>query len=81
VRADYDAGAKNVIFSTSPGKYSDTAVTATNLTLFWPLDHFGWRLQAQTNGLKTNWATFANSQVTNQVSRRLAGPMAVCSTG
>ncbi len=67
VRADYDAGAKNVVFSTSPTNIILASVTGTNLTLFWPLDHFGWRLQAQTNGLKTNWNTFANSQSTNQV--------------
>ena len=35
------------------------AVTAGSLTLSWPADHAGWRLEAQTNipgqGLSTNW--------------------------
>jgi hypothetical protein len=41
------------------------------LTLSWPTDHRGWRLQIQTNnspaGLSTNWVTWPNSQQTNQV--------------
>jgi hypothetical protein len=42
-----------------------------HLVLSWPADHTGWRLQIQTNnspaGLGANWATWANSQQTNQV--------------
>jgi hypothetical protein len=42
-----------------------------NLTLSWPLDHTGFRLQAQTNdlatGLGTNWVDVAGSTTTNQV--------------
>jgi autotransporter-associated beta strand protein len=42
-----------------------------SLTLSWPSDHTGWRLEAQTNtlasGLGTNWATVANSSDTNQM--------------
>ena len=41
------------------------------LALSWPADHIGWRLQIQTNnspaGLSTNWVTWPNSHVTNQV--------------
>jgi len=43
----------------------------TNLTLSWPADHTGWRLEIQTNtlqiGLSTNWAIFTGSAATNQV--------------
>ncbi len=42
----------------------------SNLSLFWPGDHTGWRLQAQTNppgsGLGTNWADVLGSAATNQ---------------
>jgi len=35
------------------------------LTLSWPPDHLGWRLQAQTNapgiGLRTNWVSVPGS--------------------
>ena len=41
------------------------------LTLGWPGDHIGWRLQVQTNdlaqGLGTNWADVAGSTGTNQM--------------
>ncbi|MDR3460039.1 MAG: Ig-like domain-containing protein [Verrucomicrobiae bacterium] len=50
------------------------SVSGTNLTLFWPADHTGWRLLAQTNNLangvsrNTNdWGTVAGSAGTNQV--------------
>ncbi len=43
----------------------------TNLTLSWPADHTGWRIQIQTNiftkGLGTNWVTLPGSTVTNKV--------------
>jgi hypothetical protein len=50
-------------------------ITATpsgsTLQLNWPLDHTGWTLQVQTNalnvGISNNWATVANSTLTNQV--------------
>ena len=43
-----------------------TAVVSGNiLTLSWPADHLGWRLEAQTNaltvGLSTNWFTWPGS--------------------
>jgi hypothetical protein len=70
VRADYVAGLKNAVFSTSPTNIL-FSVAGTNLTLSWPVNHFGWRLRAQTNsltkGLGTNWATVANSSSTNAV--------------
>jgi hypothetical protein len=43
----------------------------TNLTLSWPADHTGWRLEMQTNsvlqGLRTNWAAVGGSVATNSV--------------
>ena len=41
------------------------------LTLFWPADHTGWRLQMQTNslltGLGTNWIVVLGSNLTNSM--------------
>jgi autotransporter-associated beta strand protein len=41
------------------------SVSGRILTLSWPADHLGWRLQVQTNslttGLGTNWSTWPNS--------------------
>jgi autotransporter-associated beta strand protein len=46
-------------------------VSGANLTLSWPTDHTGWRLQAQTNalsgGLGTNWADVSGANQTNNV--------------
>jgi len=45
--------------------------SAGQLTLSWPADHTGWRLQIQINahnGLGTNWTTVPNSQTTNQIA-------------
>jgi hypothetical protein len=43
----------------------------TNLTLSWPADHTGWRLEIQTNtlaqGLGTNWVAITSSVATNRV--------------
>jgi len=48
----------------------------TNLTLSWPADHTGWRIQVQTNalnkGIGTNWVTLTGSAATNQVNIRIA---------
>lgn len=42
------------------------------LTLSWPADHTGWRLQAQTNstgsGLGTNWVDLTGASTTNQIA-------------
>jgi autotransporter-associated beta strand protein len=54
---------------------SPTNIVATfngaNLTLTWPMDHTGWRLQVQTNNLATglgaNWVDVPNSTSTNQI--------------
>ncbi|HEX7654267.1 MAG TPA: autotransporter-associated beta strand repeat-containing protein [Verrucomicrobiae bacterium] len=49
-----------------------SSVSGGILTLSWPADHTGWRLQAQTNtlakGLGTNWVDVAGSATTNQVA-------------
>ena len=47
------------------------ALTNSNWTLSWPVDHIGWLLQAQTNtvrvGISTNWFTVTGSGSTNKV--------------
>ncbi len=57
------------VISTSPVTMSNNR-SGNLLTLSWPTDHTGWRLQAQTNsaGLSTNWFTVPNSIVTNQMN-------------
>jgi autotransporter-associated beta strand protein len=49
-----------------------TSVSGNTLTLTWPADHTGWRLQVQTNtlgvGLYTNWTDVAGSTTTNSVN-------------
>jgi autotransporter-associated beta strand protein len=46
-------------------------VIGNNLTLTWPSDHTGWRLQVQTNlpnaGLGTNWVDVSASTLTNMM--------------
>lgn len=48
-----------------------TSVSGNTLTLSWPADHIGWRLQVQTNslatGLNTNWSDVAGAAATNSV--------------
>ncbi len=52
----------------------DVSMSVSNgvLTLSWPADHLGWRLQVQTNdlaaGLSTNWFDVPGSATTNSVS-------------
>jgi hypothetical protein len=56
--------------NTAPANLTMTTLNNTNLSLQWPGDHTGWRIQAQTNpvtvGLSKNWATLAGSSLTNQ---------------
>ena len=50
------------------------SVSAGNLTLSWPQDHTGWRLQVQTNNISgTNWVTVPGSTSTNSVVVPVAG--------
>jgi autotransporter-associated beta strand protein len=48
------------------------SVSGNSLTLAWPADHLGWRLEAQTNslsvGLGTNWVTVADSTNRTQIT-------------
>ncbi|HET7873016.1 MAG TPA: autotransporter-associated beta strand repeat-containing protein, partial [Terriglobales bacterium] len=55
------------------------AVGGTNLSLQWPADHTGWRLQFQSNAfaasLSTNWFDVPGSSATNNITMPL-DPMA-----
>jgi autotransporter-associated beta strand protein len=42
-----------------------SSVSGGQLNLSWPADHLGWRLQAQTNGLGTNWVDVPGATLTN----------------
>jgi autotransporter-associated beta strand protein len=70
----YITGAGSLMV-TPPVNTDPTNITATVsggvLTLSWPADHIGWRLQVQTNslsaGLNTNWLDVAGSTNVNSV--------------
>jgi autotransporter-associated beta strand protein len=55
--------------STTPPRITNS-VSGHQLTLTWPADHTGWRLQGQTNGANTGltrtWYDVPNSATTNQ---------------
>lgn len=61
--------------SISVGSVGSTTITSSvsggQLSLSWPADHIGWKLQGQTNalnvGLKSNWHDVAGSTTTNRV--------------
>jgi autotransporter-associated beta strand protein len=58
---------------TNPNPTNITAsVSGGNLSLSWPSDHLGWRLQAQTNsintGLGTNWFDVVNTAGVTNIS-------------
>ena len=58
------------ILSTSPVTITNSA-SANLISLSWPADHIGWRLQVQTNslsvGLNANWVEVPGSVTTNQM--------------
>jgi autotransporter-associated beta strand protein len=56
----------NTLVATNPTNIVST-VSGSQFTLAWPADHLGWRLQAQTNGLGTNWFDVAGANLTNSV--------------
>ena len=60
----------SIIPSTAPTNLV-FVIVGNQLQFSWPLDHTGWRLEAQTNalntGLGTNWTTVSGSSVTNQM--------------
>ena len=64
-------GTLAVVSRTAPNLLSQVA-GGNLLTLSWPADHTGWRLQVQTNnlaqGLGTNWSDVAGSTITNQMA-------------
>lgn len=72
--APYLAGIGSLVIP-SPVATNPTNITYAssggNLTLSWPADHTGWRLETQTNsqavGLSTNWFTVSDSATTNQM--------------
>jgi autotransporter-associated beta strand protein len=59
------------IVSTLPVAMSNV-ISSGLVTLAWPSDHIGWRLQTQTNsisvGLSNNWFTLSNSIATNRMT-------------
>jgi hypothetical protein len=59
------------VVNTTPASIANS-ISSGLLTLFWPPDHIGWRLQVQTNslsrGLSTNWFTVPNSIATNRMT-------------
>jgi len=42
-------------------------VSDGTLALSWPASHIGWGLQAQTNGLGTNWSAVPDAEFTNRI--------------
>jgi autotransporter-associated beta strand protein len=56
------------VASTVPTNITVLAAANNLLTLSWPADHTGWRLQMQTNDLaSTNWVDVEGSVNTNQI--------------
>lgn len=60
------------VVSTTPATLSVTRAVPSatqSLSISWPADHTGWRLQSQTNSLSTsNWFDLPDSIATNQMS-------------
>jgi len=60
------------VVSTAAPPVTAVAAGGNVLTLSWPADHTGWRLQTQTDdltqGLGTNWVDVAGATTTNQMS-------------
>jgi hypothetical protein len=66
-------GTLTVIQSVNPNPTNITSSVSSNvLTLSWPADHIGWRLQVQTNalgtGLNTNWSDVPGSTSMNSLN-------------
>ena len=57
------------VLSTAPVPVAKS-LSGNLLTLSWPGDHIGWRLQAQTNsgGLTTNWVDVVPAVLTNRIT-------------
>jgi autotransporter-associated beta strand protein len=70
---DPTSGTLSVVASVNTTPTNITSSVSGNvLTLSWPADHTGWRLQVQTNslatGLNTNWSDVAGSTSVNSVN-------------
>jgi fibronectin-binding autotransporter adhesin len=66
-------GTLRVVSTVNTAPTNITAVVSGNqLTLSWPADHVGWRLQVQTNsvnvGLRSNWVDVAGSTTVSNVT-------------
>jgi MBG domain len=76
VDAVYVGSATNTLEITSSVNTTPTNITSSvvgnQLTLAWPADHIGWRLQAQTNtldaGITATWFDVGGSTTTNEVT-------------
>ncbi|HXI72120.1 MAG TPA: Ig-like domain-containing protein [Verrucomicrobiae bacterium] len=74
--SNYYGGATNNLLILSPVNSSPTnivtSISGNQLTLSWPADHTGWKLQTQTNDLSTGitatWYDVAGSAATNQMT-------------
>lgn len=58
---------------TTPTNMTFTVNGGTNLSMSWPLDHLGWKLQRQTNSLSVglttnNWATIPGTDLVNSTN-------------
>src|SRR5207247_1293501 len=63
-------GTLRVVSTSAPTISVGRAVPSApgSISLSWPADHIGWRLQSQTNFLSaTNWFDVSNSIATNQM--------------
>jgi autotransporter-associated beta strand protein len=57
------------VVSTNVASIASVISAENQLTLTWPPDHVGWRLQAQTNGLAAgNWFDISGAAATNLVT-------------
>ncbi len=74
-------GMPTLVTATNPTNIT-LQVTANSLTLSWPSDHLGWRLQVQTNnltqGLGTNWVDVLGATATNQLTIPINSASAGC---
>jgi autotransporter-associated beta strand protein len=74
--SDLSHGVLSVVSAIATNPTNITCAASNGLlTLAWPDDHTGWRLQAQTNppaaGLGTNWVTVPNTELTNRFTAPL----------
>jgi len=65
---DHNSGVLSVVQTVAANPTNLTYAVSNNvLTLSWPLDHTGWRLETQTNSLSGNWFTVPGSSGANIV--------------